>query len=85
MFTLTKKARRILALIEAVQAAGNIQPGATLRLPGEKPATYVGPGDVEDGIQMHVFRLHDGLEIPMEVPALNAQASRQRNSDLLDR
>jgi hypothetical protein len=76
MFTLTKKARRILALIEAVEAAGNIQPGAALSLPGEKPATYLGPGEVEGGIQMHVFRLHDGLEVPMQVPALDLPTGR---------
>jgi len=42
-------------------------------MPDERPATYIGPSAVEDGIQMHGFRLFDGTEVIMEVPVLNPE------------
>ncbi len=72
MELLSKKGVRVVALIRAVRAAGVVQPGGKIRMPGEAPATYIGPAGVEDGIQMHTFRLFDGSEIVLEVPALTA-------------
>ena len=69
---LAKKGIRVVALIKAVRSAGEIVPGDKVQMLHEQPATYVGPTAVEDGIQMHKFRLFDGMEISLEVPALTA-------------
>ena len=70
--TLAKKGIRVVALIRAVRSAGEIVPGDKVQILHEQPATYVGPAAVEDGIQMHKFWLFDGMEVPLEVPALTA-------------
>jgi hypothetical protein len=68
--SISEKGRRIVQLIKAVRAAGEIVPGAKFLMPDERPATYIGP--VMDGdIQMHEFHLFDETEVVLEVPALN--------------
>ena len=67
---ISEKGARVVQLIRAVKAAGAMMPGDQVRMPGEKPATYLGPV-MERGLQMHGFRLFDGTEIVMEAPALN--------------
>jgi len=69
---LSEKGFRIVALIRAVRSVGLIQPGGKIQLPHEKPATYIGPAGVEGSIQMHEFRLFDGMKVIMEVPVLTA-------------
>ena len=72
---LKQNGRRVLNLIMAVREISAILPGDKVRLVGEKPATYEGAievGDIqEDDIQMHAFRLFDGLQVILEVPSLN--------------
>jgi hypothetical protein len=69
---ISEKGARVVQLIRAVKAAGAMMPGDQVRMPGEKPAAYLGPL-MERGIQMHGFRLFDGTEIVLEAPALNRQ------------
>jgi hypothetical protein len=71
MAFITKKGTRILNLIEAVRSAGAMKPGDTLQMPHELPAKYIGLL-MEAGIQMHEFRLYDGMEIVLEAPAITA-------------
>ena len=68
--SISEKGKRVVQLIKAVRAAGEIVPGAKVLMPDERPATYIGPV-MDDGIQMHEFRLFDGTEIVLEMPALN--------------
>jgi hypothetical protein len=66
---LTYEGIRIAKLIQAVKAMRVIAVGAEVPMLKERPATYIGPV-MEDGIQMHEFRLFDGIEVALEVPAL---------------
>ena len=68
--SISEKGKRIVQLIKAVRAAGEITPGAKVLMPDERPAAYIGPV-MDGGIQMHEFRLFDGTEVVLEVPALN--------------
>lgn len=68
--SISEKGKRIVQLIKAVRAAGVLVPGNKVLMSDERPATYIGPV-MEDGNQMHEFRLFDGTEIVFEVPALN--------------
>jgi hypothetical protein len=69
------KAQRIVTLIRAVREIGTLLPGDQIKMIGEKPATYLGAleeGDIQvDYIQMHAFRLFDGLQVILEAPTLN--------------
>jgi hypothetical protein len=71
--TISEKGKRIVKLSKSVQAAGVLVPGDKVPMPGERPAAYIGLSTVEDGIQMHAFRLFDGTEVIMEVPVLNPE------------
>lgn len=71
--SISEKGKRIVKLIKSVRAAGVLVPGDKVPMPGERLATYIGPSAVEEGIQMHEFRLFDGTEVVMEVPALNQE------------
>ena len=71
--SISEKGKRIVKLIKSVRTAGVLVPGDKVQMPDERPATYIGPSAVEDGIQMHGFRLFDGTEVVMEVPALNPE------------
>ena len=68
--SISEKGKRIVQLIKAVRAAGEIVPGAKVLMPDKRPAAYIGPV-MDGGIQMHEFRLFDGTEVALEVPALN--------------
>ena len=68
--SISEKGKRIVQLIKAVKAAGALVPGNKVLLLDERPATYIGPV-MEGGVQMHEFRLFDGTEVVLEVPALN--------------
>ena len=70
--SISEKGKRIVQLIKAVRAAGEIVPGAKVLMPDERPAAYIGPV-MDGGIQMHEFRLFDGTEVVLEVPALNRE------------
>ena len=70
--SISEKGKRIVQLIKAVQAAGVIVPGDKVLMPDERPAAYIGPV-MDGGIQMHEFRLFDGTEVVLEVPALNRE------------
>ena len=74
--SISEKGKRIVQLIKAVRAAGVIVPGSKILMPDERPAAYIGPSAVEDGIQMHEFRLFDGTEVVMEVPVLNPESGQ---------
>jgi hypothetical protein len=67
--------QRIVNLIRAVRQIGAILPGDKVKLIGESPATYLGAieeGDIQiDYIQLHAFRLFDGMQIVLEAPSLN--------------
>jgi hypothetical protein len=68
--SISEKGRRIVQLIKAVRAAGEIVPGAKVLMPEERPAASI--GTVMDGaIQMQEFHLFDGTEVVLEVPVLN--------------
>jgi hypothetical protein len=71
--TISEKGKRIVKLGKSIRAAGVLVPGDKVPMPDERPAMYIGPSDVEDGIQMHAFRLFDGTEVVMEVPMLNPE------------
>jgi hypothetical protein len=72
---LTQEGIRTVKLIRAVKAAGLISPGGQVQMLTEQPATYIGPF-LENGIQMHEFRLFDGMEVALEVPALTEAMQR---------
>jgi hypothetical protein len=67
--------KRVINLIRSVRKIGTLLPGEKVRIIGEKPATYLGSfeeGDIQvDYIQLHAFRLHDGLQVILESPSLN--------------
>jgi len=73
--SISGKGKRIVQLIKAVRAAGKIVPGAKVLMPDERPAAYIGPV-MDGGIQMHEFHLFDGMEVVLDLPALN-QKPRQ--------
>ena len=68
--SISEKGKRIVQLIKAVRAAGEITPGAKVLMPDERPAMYIGLV-MGGGIQMHELHLFDGMEVVLEVPALN--------------
>ena len=68
--SISEKGKRIVQLIKAVRAAGEIVPGAKVLMADERPAAYIG-SVMDGGIQMHKFQLLDGTEVVLEVPALN--------------
>ena len=68
--SISEKGKRVIQLIKVVKAVGVLVPGNKVLMPDERPAAYIGPV-MEDGIQMHEFRLFDGMEIVFEAPALN--------------
>jgi hypothetical protein len=72
---LSEKGVRVVKLIKAVRAAGAIVPGNKVMMPEEQPAMYIGPV-MDGGIQMHVFRLFDGMEVVLDVPMLNQAPGR---------
>jgi hypothetical protein len=69
------QSKRAVNLINAVRAIGAILPGDRIQVAGEKPATYIGSseeGDIQvDYIQLHFFKLHDGVQVIVEAPSLN--------------
>ena len=71
----TPEGKRVVNLIKAVRLVNFILPGDKIKLIGELPATYLGAveeGDLQgDYIQMHTFRLWDGVQVVLEVPSLN--------------
>ena len=68
--SISEKGKRVVQLIKAVRAAGEIVPGVKVLMPNERPAAYIGPV-MDGGIQMHEFHLFDGTEVILEVPSLN--------------
>ena len=70
--SITEKGKRVVKLIKAVQAARVLLPGGKVRMPGEGPAAYIGPA-LEDRLQVHEFRLFDGTDVALEVPALDQE------------
>jgi len=73
---ISEKGTRVIRLIKAVKAVKKaIAPGDKLQLPGESPATYLGP-HMDGNIQMHAFRLFDGTEVVLEAPALDRLAGQ---------
>jgi hypothetical protein len=74
--TISEKGKRIVKLIKYVRAAGVLVSGDKVQMPDERPATYIGPSAVKNGIQMHAFRLFDGTEVVMEVPVFNRDPGR---------
>ena len=73
--SISKKGKRIVQLIKAVRAAGEMVPGAKVLMPDERPAAYIGPV-MDGGIQMHKFHLFDGTEVILEMPALNPKTGQ---------
>jgi len=67
---LTAKGKRVVQLFRAIRSAGVFPPGTKIPMADEEPATYIGPADVQDGVQMHEFHLHDGTEVLLEVEVL---------------
>jgi hypothetical protein len=69
------EAKRIVNLIRAIRQNGAILPGDKIQIINEKPAIYNGAieeGDIQTNyIQVHLFTLHDGIQIVMEAPTLN--------------
>jgi hypothetical protein len=70
--SISEKGRRVVQLIKAVKAVGAFVPDDKVLMPDERPAAYIG-SVMEDGIQMHEFRLFDGTEVVLEVSALNRE------------
>jgi hypothetical protein len=75
-----QEGKRVLNLIKAVRQIGALLPGDKVSLAGEKPATYIGAievGDMQtDYLQMHTFRLSDGLQVVLEIPSLNRKIGK---------
>jgi hypothetical protein len=67
--------KRILHLIRSVREMVSILPGDQIRMIDESPAIYLGSieaGDLQvDYLQLHVFRLSDGIQVILHLPALN--------------
>jgi hypothetical protein len=72
--------KRVYHLVKAVREMSSILPGERVLMTGERPATYVGAIEVGDEqfdyLQMHAFRLHDGLHVVLAVQSLNRRLSR---------
>ena len=73
--SISEKGRRVVQLIKAVEAAGVLVSGDKVLMPDERPAAYISPV-MEGSIKMHEFRLFDGMEVVLEVPALNREPGR---------
>jgi hypothetical protein len=75
LFNAKSEGRRVINLIKSVREIGFILPGDKVIMVDEAQATYLGSieeGDIQvDYLQMHAFRLHDGLRVFLEAPALN--------------
>jgi hypothetical protein len=75
LFNAKSEGKRVINLIRSVRKISSIFPGDKIKMIGEKPATYLGSieeGDIQvDYIQMHAFRLFDGLQVILEAPSLN--------------
>jgi len=75
LINVKSEGKRVVNLIKAVREIGALLPGDKVKLIGEKPATYLGAieeGDIQiDYIQLHAFRLFDGMQIVLEAPSLN--------------
>ena len=56
----SEKGKRIVQLIKAVKAARGFVPSDKVLMPEERQAAYIGPV-MEDGIQMHEFRMFGGM------------------------
>ena len=69
---ITEKGARIVKLIKAVRAAGTILPGNKVRMPEERSAMDIGPV-MDGGVQMGAFRLFDGMEVSLEILALDLE------------
>jgi hypothetical protein len=67
--------KRFQYLIRSLREMGAIFPGDRVRMIDEAPAIYLGSieaGDLQtDYLQLHVFRLSDGIQVILYVPALN--------------
>ena len=67
--------KRVQHLIRSVRALGLILPGDQVNMIDEAPATYLGSietGDLQtDYLQLHVFRLADGIQVILYIPTLN--------------
>ena len=67
--------KRIQQLIRSVRALASIFPGDQVSMLDEAPAIYLGSieiGDIQiDYLQLHLFRLSDGVKVILYVPALN--------------
>jgi hypothetical protein len=74
-YSLTPLGQRVLNLVRSVRQLGSILPGEKVKVLGEKPATYLGAVEIgefpTEYIQMHIFRLWDGLPVILEAPTLN--------------
>jgi hypothetical protein len=64
--TFTKKGNYVVALIKAMRTVAAIPVDGKIDVPGYEPAIYLGPSAIEDGIQMHGFRLPDGTDLALE-------------------
>jgi hypothetical protein len=73
--SISEKGRRVVQLIKTVKAIGVLVSSDKVLMPDERPATYICPV-MEGGIQMHEFRLFDGTEVVLDVPALNREPER---------
>jgi hypothetical protein len=74
-YNVTLLGKRLVNLVKAVRQINFILPGDKIKLIGERPATYLGAiesGDLlNDYLQMHIFKLYDGLHVVLEAPSLN--------------
>ena len=73
--SVSEKCKHIVHLIKAVRTVGLIVPGAKVLMPDKRPAAYVGLM-MDSSIQMYAFRLFDGTEVVLEVPALNQKTGQ---------
>jgi hypothetical protein len=73
--SLKPQAQRFVNLIKAVRDSVALLPGDRIEVSGEKPATYIGAiemGDIQvDYLQLHAFRLWDGIHVILAAPSLN--------------
>ena len=72
--------KRLINLVHSIRQIGMLLTGERIRLTGEGPAVYLGSweeGDLQrEYIQLHVFRLHDGVHVILESPSLNRALSK---------
>jgi hypothetical protein len=73
--SISEKGKRVVQLIKAVKTTGVLVSGDKVLMPDERPAAYISPV-MKGSIQMHEFRLFDGTEVVLEVPALNREPER---------